>query len=159
MHAIEACRTAGNLGGTQTSARSAATQGYPTTPAGTGTARSASSSRKRSGSRHGGKSFSPIQYFHVVFTLPQELNPLALRNRELIYTILFKAASETLADCARTRLGVQIGSACIFHTWGQNLMDHPHVHCIVTGGGLSAGDVDLLEEEVPLPREGPVTAL
>ena len=86
-----------------------------------------------------GKELLPIQYFHVVFTLPQELNPLALRNRELIYTILFKAASETLADCARKRLGVQIGSTGILHTWGQNLMDHPHVHCIVTGGGLSHG--------------------
>ena len=57
----------------------------------------------------------------------------------MVYTILFKAASETLADCARSRLGVQIGSTDILHTWGQNLMNHPHLHCIVTGGGLSQG--------------------
>ena len=81
----------------------------------------------------------PIEYFHVVFTLPAKLRSLALRNSEVIYNILFKAASETLADCARTRLGVQIGSTDILHTWGQNLMNHPHVHCIVTGGGLSQG--------------------
>ena len=86
-----------------------------------------------------GKGLLPIEYFHVVFTLPGSLRSLALRNSEVIYTILFKAASETLADCARTRLGVQIGSTDILHTWGQNLMNHPHVHCIVTGGGLSQG--------------------
>jgi hypothetical protein len=84
-----------------------------------------------------GKELLPIPYFHIVFTLPEALNPLALRNQEIIYTILFKAASETLTELTRTRLSAQIGVICILHTWGQNLMDHPHLHCIVSGGGLS----------------------
>ncbi len=86
-----------------------------------------------------GKELLPIEYFHVVFTLPDELNPLALRNREVVYNILFKAASETLTELAKKRLGVQAGFIAVLHTWGQNLMDHPHLHCIVSGGGLSQG--------------------
>lgn len=81
----------------------------------------------------------PIAYFHVVFTLPDELNPVALRNREVIYNLLFKAATETLTELADERLGVQIGCTALLHTWGQNLLDHPHLHCIVSGGGLSHG--------------------
>jgi hypothetical protein len=77
----------------------------------------------------------PIPYFHVVFTIPDSLNPLALRNQEILYSILFKAKKETLLELEK-RLG-RIGFICILHTWGQNLTDHPHIHCIVTGGGLS----------------------
>jgi hypothetical protein len=87
-----------------------------------------------------GKELLPIEYFHVVFTLPDELNPLALRNREVVYNILFRAASETLVELAKRRLGVKIGFIAVLHTWGQNLMDHPHLHCIVSGGGLSQGE-------------------
>ena len=76
----------------------------------------------------------PITYFHVVFTIPDTLNPLALRNQEVLYDILFKAVKETLLELGR-RMG-KIGFIAILHTWGQNLMDHPHIHCIVTGGGL-----------------------
>jgi hypothetical protein len=81
----------------------------------------------------------PIPYFHVVFTIPDELNPLALRNRRTLYGILFRSASETLMELGRDpkHLGAQIGFIGILHTWGQNLMDHPHIHCIVSGGGLS----------------------
>ena len=86
-----------------------------------------------------GKELLPIEYFHVVFTLPDELNPLALRNREVLYNILFKAASETLTQLAKKRLGVKTGFIAVLHTWGQNLMDHPHLHCIVSGGGLHEG--------------------
>jgi hypothetical protein len=86
-----------------------------------------------------GKELLPIEYFHVVFTMPDELNPLALRNREVVYNILFKAASETLTELAKKRLGVKAGFIAVLHTWGQNLMDHPHLHCIVSGGGLSQG--------------------
>jgi hypothetical protein len=81
----------------------------------------------------------PIAYFHVVFTLPEELNPVALRNREVLYNLLFKAATETLTELAHERLGVRIGCTALLHTWGQNLLDHPHLHCIVSGGGLSEG--------------------
>lgn len=81
----------------------------------------------------------PVPYFHVVFTLPKELHPLALRNKKEVYGLLLKASSDTLQTLATDpkHLGAQIGFISIVHTWGQNLMDHPHVHCIVTGGGLS----------------------
>jgi len=81
----------------------------------------------------------PVPHFHVVFTIPAKLNPLALRNKRILYNILFRSAAETLTELASDpkHLGVEIGFICILHTWGQNLMDHPHLHCIVTGGGLS----------------------
>ena len=81
----------------------------------------------------------PVPYFHIVFTIPAKLNPLALRNKRVLYNILFRSVAETLTELASDpkHLGVEIGFICILHTWGQNLMDHPHLHCIVTGGGLS----------------------
>lgn len=81
----------------------------------------------------------PVDYFHVVFTLPQELKPLLLKNRRVVYQLLFRAASQTLLQLAAdpNRLGAQIGFTAILHTWGQNLLLHPHLHCVVTGGGLS----------------------
>jgi len=79
----------------------------------------------------------PIQYFHVVFTIPAELKPVVLMNQKVMYNILFSAVSETLITLAETRLGLRIGFMSILHTWGQNLMEHPHIHCVVTGGGLS----------------------
>lgn len=81
----------------------------------------------------------PIPYFHVVFTIPDKLNPLVLRNQEVLYGLLFKAVSETLTELAANpkHLGAAIGFISILHTWGQNLMDHPHIHSIVSGGGLS----------------------
>lgn len=80
------------------------------------------------------------EYFHVVFTLPDLLNPLALRNKRLLFNILFRAASRTLLELAADpqRLGAQIGVTAVLHTWGQNMLFHPHLHCVVTGGGLSA---------------------
>lgn len=86
-----------------------------------------------------GKELLPIPYFHVVFTIPDKLNPLVLRNQEVLYGLLFKAVSETLSELAKTpkHLGAELGFISILHTWGQNLMDHPHIHAIVTGGGLS----------------------
>lgn len=81
----------------------------------------------------------PTHYFHVVFTVPDALRPLALRNQRIVYNILFKAVSETLKTlCIDPRhLGAEIGFIAILHTWSQTLMDHPHIHCIVPGGGLS----------------------
>jgi hypothetical protein len=80
-----------------------------------------------------------VGYFHIVFTIPANLNPLALRNQKIIYDILFRAASESLRELAADPkyLGADIGVLAILHTWGQNLMDHPHIHCLVPGGGLS----------------------
>ena len=82
----------------------------------------------------------PVPYFHVVFTLPHELGPLALQNKRVVYGILFRAAAQTLLEIAADPkyLGAKIGCLMVLHTWGQNLMHHPHVHAIVTGGGLSA---------------------
>lgn len=81
----------------------------------------------------------PIQYFHVVFTIPTELNPLVLSNQKVMYNLLFRSVSETLVALSNDpkHLGARIGFMGILHTWGQNLMGHPHIHCVVTGGGLS----------------------
>ncbi len=81
----------------------------------------------------------PIQYFHVVFTIPSELNPIVIMNQRVMYNILFRSASETLLELSDTpkHLGARTGFIGILHTWGQNLMDHPHIHCVVPGGGLS----------------------
>lgn len=82
----------------------------------------------------------PVQYFHVVFTKPSELSPLSLRNQAVSYNILFKAASETLKELSSDteHLGAQTGYIGILHTWSQTLIHHPHIHFIVTGGGLSS---------------------
>ena len=80
-----------------------------------------------------------IKYYHVVFTIPSEIYNIALQNQEKMYKILFKASAETLQELAKDEkyLGGEIGFFSILHTWGQNLMYHPHVHLVVTGGGLT----------------------
>ena len=82
----------------------------------------------------------PVNYFHVVFTLPDQLSLLALQNKRVIYNLLFRAASETLLEIAADpkRLGAKIGFFAVLHTWGQTLQAHPHLHCVIPGGGLSA---------------------
>ncbi|MFH1235917.1 MAG: IS91 family transposase [Parcubacteria group bacterium] len=81
----------------------------------------------------------PVPYFHIVFTLPDELNTITLYNKRQMYTMLFHAAAETLICLSRDpkHLGGEIGLIGVLHTWGQNLMNHPHLHCIVPGGALS----------------------
>jgi hypothetical protein len=81
----------------------------------------------------------PVEYFHVVFTLPSALGPIALQNPRKVYGFLFRAAAETLQQIAADpkHLGAEIGLLAILHTWGQNLQHHPHVHCVVPGGGLA----------------------
>lgn len=80
-----------------------------------------------------------VEYFHVVFTLPHELAPLALQNPRVVYAMLFRAASETLLTLCRDpkHLGAEVGCLALLHTWGQNLLLHPHLHCVIPGGGLS----------------------
>ena len=80
-----------------------------------------------------------VKYYHVVFTIPSEIYTVVLQNQEKMYKILFKASSETMQELARDEkyLGAEIGFFSILHTWGQNLMYHPHIHCVVTGGGLT----------------------
>jgi hypothetical protein len=81
----------------------------------------------------------PVGYFHVVFTLPQQIAGIAFQNKEKVYNILFRAAAETLRTIAADprHLGAEIGFIAVLHSWGQNLHYHPHIHCIVPGGGLS----------------------
>jgi len=85
------------------------------------------------------KALLPTHYFHIVFTIPEQLNSLTLFNQKEMYSILFTAVSETLLELAKDKkyLNANIGFTTILHTWGQNLMFHPHIHCIVPGGGLS----------------------
>ena len=82
----------------------------------------------------------PAEYFHVVFTLPESIAAIAFYNKEIVYDLLFGATAETLLTIARDpqRLGVEIGFFAVLHSWGQNLHFHPHLHCVVPGGGLSA---------------------
>ena len=81
----------------------------------------------------------PVTYFHLVFTLPEGLNPVVMNNEARLYNLLFRAAWETLDQLARQPkwLGAQAGMIAVLHTWGQNLSLHPHLHCIVPGGGLT----------------------
>ena len=85
----------------------------------------------------------PVPYFHIVFTIPHELDFLVLTNQKEMYSIFFKAVSETLLELSRDAkyLCAEIGFITILHTWGQNLMNHPHIHCIVPSGGLSLDGV------------------
>jgi Putative transposase/Transposase zinc-binding domain len=81
----------------------------------------------------------PVPYFHLVFTLPAALGPLALQNPRVIYGLLLQATAETLLEVAANpkHLGAEIGFLAVLHTWGQNLMHHPHVHCVVPAGGIA----------------------
>ena len=81
----------------------------------------------------------PIPYFHVVFTLPEELRQIAYQNKATVYDLMFKCVSETLLTIAgdKKHLGAKIGITAVLHTWGSSLVHHPHIHCIVTGGGLA----------------------
>jgi Putative transposase len=80
-----------------------------------------------------------VPYFHVVFTLPHELSGLVLQNKRLLYDLIFRSSAATLLEVARDpkHLGADIGLLSVLHTWGQNLQHHPHVHCVVPGGGLA----------------------
>lgn len=100
----------------------------------------------------------PIGYFHVVFTVPHEFNKIFQRNKSVMYNILFKSSSETLLELSKDSkyLGAEIGFLSILHTWGQNLMDHYHIHNIVTGGGLSKDNkiwIDLEREDYLIPLD------
>jgi hypothetical protein len=83
----------------------------------------------------------PVEYFHVVFTLPAEIARIAYWNKKAVYGLLFKASAETVTTIATDpkRLGARVGMTSVLHTWGSALTHHPHVHMIVPGGGLSKG--------------------
>src|SRR5262250_1315122 len=81
----------------------------------------------------------PVEYFHVVFTVPEQIAAIAYQNKEEVYGILFRATAETLRTIAADpqHLGAAIGFFAVLHSWGQNLLFHPHLHCVVPGGGLA----------------------
>ena len=79
----------------------------------------------------------PTPYFHAVFTIPEELNVLAIHAPAVVYAILLRAAGRALVDVAQTKLRATLGVTAMLHTWGQQLQFHPHVHCVVSGGGFS----------------------
>jgi len=98
----------------------------------------------------------PVPYFHVVFTVPEDLNPIALYCPEVFYGALLRAAGNAILDVGRSKLHAQLGCLTILHTWGQNLSLHPHVHCVVPGGGLSLDGqrwISLRNAEYLLPIE------
>lgn len=82
----------------------------------------------------------PVPYFHLVFTLPAMLNGLFLNNPRRLYNMLFSCAWDTIAQFALTKLHAQAGMVAVLHTWGQNLSLHPHLHCIIPGGGIDFRD-------------------
>ena len=90
----------------------------------------------------------PVGHFHVVFTVPSELHPLMAFHRKTLFGVLFRAAAHTLAELAHTRLGATMGITAVLHTWTRDLRFHPHVHCLVTAGGLSTDGARWL------PRDG-----
>jgi hypothetical protein len=83
----------------------------------------------------------PLNYFHVVFTVPHQLSELMLHNKRLLYDLLFRCVADTLLEVAANpkRLGAEIGFLCVLHTWGQTLIHHPHIHCVVPAGGFAPG--------------------
>jgi hypothetical protein len=92
----------------------------------------------------------PVEYHHVVFTLPGAVGPLALQNPRVVYDLLFQAAWATVRELTQDPhyLGAEVGLLAVLHTWGQTLCHHPHVHCVVTGGGLACD----VQGRLPQPR-------
>ena len=91
----------------------------------------------------------PVDYYHVVFTLPPAVAELALANPRELYGLLFRAAADTVAAVAADpkHLGAQVGLLAVLHTWGQNLHHHPHLHCVATGGGLSCNRRGVVDQQ------------
>ena len=83
----------------------------------------------------------PLNYFHVVFTVPHQLSELMLQNKRTLYNLMFRCVADTLLEVAANpkRLGAEIGFLCVLHTWGQTLIHHPHIHCVVPAGGFAPG--------------------
>ena len=107
------------------------------TPAVTGTAPNARTPSARHGLKAASRTSYQFPYFHVVFTVPDKLNGLFLQHPVSLYNLLFACAWETIAQFSLTKLQSETGMVAILHTWGQNLSLHPHVHCVVPGGGIN----------------------
>src|SRR5207245_776439 len=104
------------------------------------------------------KELLPVSYVHVVFTLPHELSWLALQNKKVVYDLLFRASAATLLKIAADpkHLGAEIGFLSVLHTWGQTLEFHPHVHCVIPSGGLSADHQEWIRPRYPFFLPVPV---
>ena len=138
FRAIQRCRTAA-LGGHRDACPRCGYRPAPTTRVAIATVPSVRHKRANAGWRHRERELFDTSYFHVVFTVPHELNVLALENPRLFYDLLFTASAQTLLEIASDpkHLGAEIGVIAILHTWGQNLLLHPHIHCVIPAGGLS----------------------
>ena len=120
-------------------ARIAATAASPTTRAATAIAQSVRARRRQDWLAAREADLLPVGYFHVVFTLPAEIAPIAYQNKAVVYDLLFRTAAETLLTIAADpkHLGARIGATAVLHSWGSAMTHHPHVHMIVPGGGIS----------------------
>ena len=120
-------------------ARIAATAASPTTRAATAIAPSVRARRQQDWLAAREADLLPVGYFHVVFTLPAEIAPIAYQNKAVVYDLLFRTAAETLLTIAADpkHLGARIGATAVLHSWGSAMTHHPHVHMIVPGGGIS----------------------
>jgi hypothetical protein len=138
MHAIETCRTAA-LGGHVEQCDSCERQRISYNSCGNRHCPKCQSLARAQWIEHRQAELLDIEYFHVVFTLPQEIAAIAYQNKAVVYNLLFAATAETLRTIGADpkHLGADIGFFAVLHTWGQNLMHHPHLHCVVPGGGLS----------------------
>ena len=120
-------------------ARTAATAGLPITRVAIAIAPSVRARRRSIGLAGREADLLPVGYFHVVFTLPAEIAPIAYQNKAVVYDLLFRTAAETLLTIAADpkHLGARIGATAVLHSWGSAMTHHPHLHMIVPGGGIS----------------------
>src|ERR1044071_6475904 len=119
--------------------RSAATAGLPTTPVATAIRQNAGAAGPGTCPPAREADLLPVGYFHLVFTLPAEIAPIAYQNKAVVYDLLFRTAAETLLTIAADpkHLGARIGATAVLHSWGSAMTHHPHIHMIVPGGGIS----------------------
>jgi Putative transposase/Transposase zinc-binding domain len=138
MHAIETCRTAA-LGGHLEQCDACAHQRISYNSCRNRHCPKCQSLARAEWIEHRQAELLDCQYFHVVFTLPEEIAVIAYQNKVVVYNLFFQATAETLRTISADprHLGADIGFFAVLHTWGQNLMHHPHLHCVVPGGGLS----------------------
>ncbi len=138
MHAIAACRTA-RLGGHVESCDNCDYQRISYNSCRNRHCPKCQGPRQARWLEERAKDLLPVEYFHVVFTMPDELASIALQNKRVVYGILFTASAATLRTIAADprHLGAEIGFLSVLHTWSQDLRHHPHVHCVVPGGGLA----------------------
>ena len=138
MHAIETCRTAA-LGGHREQCDTCEQQRIAYNSCRNRHCPKCQSLARAEWIEHRQAELLDCQYFHVVFTLPEEIAAIAYQNKAVVYHLLFQATAETLRTIAADpkHLGADIGFFAVLHTWGQNLLHHPHLHCVVPGGGLS----------------------